>query len=74
MSEKTWGDFLKVLMVHNSYQQLGGEDVVFDQERQMLERAGQQVVTFCRSNWDADAYTGLRRIALAKRTICLLLI
>jgi glycosyltransferase involved in cell wall biosynthesis len=62
-------NFLKVLIVHNTYQQPGGEDVVFDQERQMLERAGHQVVTFCRSNWEAEAYSGLRRIALAKRTI-----
>jgi glycosyltransferase involved in cell wall biosynthesis len=61
--------FLKVLTVHNTYQQPGGEDAVFDQEGQMLERAGHQVVTFCRSNWEANAYTGLRRIALAKRTI-----
>lgn len=62
-------DFLKVLIVHNTYQQPGGEDVVFDQERQMLERAGHRVVTFCRNNSEVNEYSGLRRIALAKRTI-----
>ena len=60
---------MKVVMVHNTYQQPGGEDVVFDQERQMLERAGHQVIPFCRSNWDADAYQGARRIVLAKHAI-----
>jgi glycosyltransferase involved in cell wall biosynthesis len=60
---------VKILLVHNTYQQPGGEDVVFNQERQMLQREGHQVVTFCRSNWEADEYSGLRRIALAKRTI-----
>jgi glycosyltransferase involved in cell wall biosynthesis len=35
----------------------------------MLERAGHHVVTFCRSNREVDEYTGLRRIALAKRVI-----
>jgi len=62
-------NFLKVLIVHNTYQQPGGEDVVFNQERLMLERAGHQVATFSRSNWEAEAYSGLQRIALAKRAI-----
>jgi len=35
----------------------------------MLERAGHRVITFCQSNWEADEYKGIRRIALAKRTI-----
>ncbi len=42
---------MKVLIVHNSYQQPGGEDVVFEQERQMLESEGHQVVVYRRSNW-----------------------
>lgn len=60
---------LKVLLVHNSYQQPGGEDVVFEQERLMLENAGHEVVLYKRSNWETDQYKGLRRISLAKRTI-----
>ena len=35
----------------------------------MLERAGHRIVTFCRSNWEADDYVGIRQITLAKRTI-----
>jgi len=60
---------VKILIVHNTYQQPGGEDIVFDQERWMLEHAGHQVITFCRTNWDVEGYKGLRRLSLAKRTI-----
>jgi glycosyltransferase involved in cell wall biosynthesis len=60
---------VKILLVHNSYQQPGGEDVVFDQERQMLETAGHQVVLYGRSNWEVDGYRGLQRIGLAKSTV-----
>jgi len=60
---------VKILIVHNTYQQPGGEDIVFEQERRMLEHAGHQVTAFCRTNWDVDSYKGLRRLGLAKRTI-----
>ena len=60
---------MKILFVHNSYQQPGGEDIVFEQERNMLEQAGHQVVTYCRTNWDVESYTGIRRLSLAKQTI-----
>lgn len=57
---------MKILLVHNEYQQLGGETVVFEQERDLLERAGHQVLTYCRTNYEAESYTGLRRISLVK--------
>ena len=60
---------MKIMIVHTRYQQPGGEDVVFDQERELLENAGHEVVTYCRSNWEADSYKGIRRLALAQRTI-----
>jgi len=60
---------VKIVLVHNTYQQPGGEDAVFEQEQQMLLHAGHQVITYCRSNWDVDSYSGIRRIGLAKRTI-----
>jgi glycosyltransferase involved in cell wall biosynthesis len=60
---------VKILLVHNTYQQPGGEDVVFQQERALLERAGHEVMAYQRSNFEVDAYTGLRRLDLAKRTI-----
>lgn len=60
---------MKILLVHNTYQQPGGEDVVFDQERNLLESSGHQVVVYRRSNWEADEYRSVRKISLAKRTV-----
>lgn len=46
----------KVLLVHNFYRSaaIGGEDNVFRQERELLERAGIEVVVYTRSNDDVD--------------------
>lgn len=55
---------MKVLLVHNTYQQPGGEDVVFDQERRMLERAGHTVVLYCRSNSEVNTYSGFKQAKL----------
>src|ERR1039458_5485079 len=60
---------MKILLVHNTYQQPGGEDVVFNQERQLLERAGHQVLTYCRSNWEIAGYSPLKRLALVGRMV-----
>jgi glycosyltransferase involved in cell wall biosynthesis len=62
-------DRLKIVLVHNTYQQPGGEDAVFEQERQMLENAGHQVIPYRRSNWEVESYKGIRRFSLAKRTV-----
>ncbi len=60
---------MKVILVHNAYQQPGGEDVVFDQERQLLERAGHQVVVYRRSNREIEAYSGVRWLALVPKVV-----
>lgn len=60
---------MKVLLVHNTYQQPGGEDVVFQQESRMLSDAGHQVIPYQRSNWEVQAYRSMRKISLAKRTL-----
>ncbi len=44
------GTPLKVLIGHNSYQVRGGEDIVFEQETQLLQQMGHQVVEYRRSN------------------------
>ena len=41
---------LSVLVIHNQYQQPGGEDVVVRAEVEMLRRAGHRVVQFIRNN------------------------
>jgi glycosyltransferase involved in cell wall biosynthesis len=60
---------MKILLVHNSYKQPGGEDTVFLQEKLLLERAGHTVVTYCRSNWEVDSYSGLKKLDLARNSI-----
>lgn len=60
---------MKILLVHNTYQQAGGEDVVFEQERQLLERNGHQVLTYVRSNHELDAQSAAKRVALVKNII-----
>jgi glycosyltransferase involved in cell wall biosynthesis len=60
---------MRIALVHNTYQQTGGEDRVFEQERRMLEGAGHRVIPFTRSNSAAEAYSGVRRINLAAATV-----
>jgi len=60
---------MKILLVHNIYQQAGGEDVVFDQELQLLERHGHQVVTYLRSNHELEQLSAMGQIGLVSRII-----
>src|ERR1700724_1373812 len=41
---------MRILLAHNSYQQPGGEDVVFEQEANLLSKAGHEVGQFIVSN------------------------
>lgn len=60
---------MKVLLVHNTYQQPGGEDVVVRQEKQMLEAFGHQVSLYERSNHELELLSPLARPAQFYRTI-----
>ena len=60
---------MKIVQVHNSYQQAGGEDVVFAQECRNLERAGHTVVAYHRSNSETENRVPFGRLALAKDTV-----
>lgn len=60
---------MKILLVHNTYQDRGGEDVVFVQERQLLESGGHQVVEYQRHNSEIKQYSKLRKISLLGRTV-----
>ena len=60
---------MKIILVHNTYQQPGGEDIVFDQEKRMLELAGHHVVTYSRSNHEIGNLNILGQIGIAKRTV-----
>jgi glycosyltransferase involved in cell wall biosynthesis len=60
---------VKIILVHCQYQQPGGEDVVFEQERQMLEHAGHEVVLYRRTNFEVDAYPGAKRLVLLQKAV-----
>lgn len=60
---------MKIVLVHNTYQQPGGEDAAFQNERNLLTKAGHEVVVYVRSNHDAAQYVSVRQLALAKRAI-----
>jgi glycosyltransferase involved in cell wall biosynthesis len=60
---------VKILLVHNSYQQRGGEDTAFETERDFLLAAGHNVVVYTRTNREI-AMNGLgSRAQLAVRSI-----
>ncbi len=56
---------MKVLLVHNSYQQRGGEDEVFASEVDLLESHGHEVVRYTAHN---DAVSQLSKLTLACKT------
>src|ERR1700733_6013916 len=49
---------MRILQIHNYYQQRGGEDVVVESEKALLEQAGHTVVQFTVHN---EAITGIRQ-------------
>src|SRR5687767_9292370 len=57
---------MRVVAVHNFYQQPGGEDQVFADEAALLESHGHTVTRFTVHN---DAVTGTGRLALLGKTI-----
>jgi len=57
---------MKVLAVHNRYQQPGGEDRVFDSETDLLRSRGHEVLTFVKDN---DSIRGAGRWAVARGAV-----
>jgi glycosyltransferase involved in cell wall biosynthesis len=60
---------MKIVLVHNYYQQPGGEDQVFAQELRLLESHGHEVVTYSRSNKELLAASPWERLLWPKRLI-----
>jgi hypothetical protein len=57
---------VRVLLIHNYYQQPGGEDIVFANEKELLRRHGHEVVEFVEDNRRINA---MNRLSLAVNTI-----
>ncbi len=60
---------MKILLVHNSYQQPGGEDEVFANERDLLRSAGHEVVEYVRDNDEIRDYGIWNKATLSLRTV-----
>lgn len=60
---------MRILLAHNRYQRRGGEDVVFDSERKLLEEAGHEVTVYERHNNEIADYSPWRLFDLSRRTI-----
>jgi glycosyltransferase involved in cell wall biosynthesis len=58
---------MNILVIHNSYQQPGGEDVVVAQEIRLLERYGHRVITYRRSNDEINELPFGQRLGLIRR-------
>lgn len=60
---------MKIVLVHNFYRQAGGEDVVFQNEARLLERAGHKVICYIRSNAELKDDSLLDRVGIVPRMI-----
>lgn len=60
---------MKILVVHNSYQQRGGEDIVVEQECRLLRERGHEVLTYTRSNHEIGELSLIHKMGLLKRII-----
>lgn len=55
---------MKLLLIHNDYQQLGGETLVFNSELSLLQEAGHEVILYRRSNDELRRASPLQQWAL----------
>lgn len=60
---------MKVVLVHNSYQQPGGEDRVYQVERDLLRAHGHEVIEYYRSNQEIEGYSGIERLLLGPKMV-----
>jgi glycosyltransferase involved in cell wall biosynthesis len=60
---------MKVLLVHNEYQQHGGEHVAVQQHEALLLARGHTVIRYLRDNADIDPYPIWRGVQLALSTV-----
>src|SRR5215470_10261065 len=60
---------MNILIIHNSYQQPGGEDVVVAQETNLLQQHGHCVTTYKRSNHELDSLSFTGKIGLLGRMV-----
>lgn len=60
---------MKILVVHNSYREPGGEDIVVAQEKRLLKSKGHTVIEYARSNHEANNASVVDRMRLLKTIV-----
>ncbi len=60
---------MKILIVHNTYQLPGGEDVVCARERDLLRAHGHTVEEYRRSNHEIEQYSLLQRLLMSGKVV-----
>jgi glycosyltransferase involved in cell wall biosynthesis len=60
---------MRILIIHNCYQQPGGEDVVAAREADLLREAGHDVIWYQRSNAEIEALDAMGKVRLAMDTV-----
>ena len=60
---------MKLLLVHNTYQYPGGEDIVFEREAALLREHGHTVITYTRSNAEVRDFSPAAKALLPLRMI-----
>ena len=52
---------MKILQIHNKYQQQGGEDIVYNGEKELLESYGHTVIRYERNNKEIKEYSLIKK-------------
>jgi glycosyltransferase involved in cell wall biosynthesis len=60
---------MRFLLIHNAYQRRGGEDVLFETERNMILAHGHEVVEYTRHNDEISSYALPQMLTLPARTV-----
>lgn len=60
---------MRILLIHNYYQQAGGEDRVFEAEKNLLSNNGHEVKAITWANEKIKMYSGLDKFLLPAKTI-----
>lgn len=60
---------MRILFIHNFYQQFGGEDSVANAERRLLEERGEEVLFWTRHNDEIKDYGPLQKLNFFRETV-----
>jgi glycosyltransferase involved in cell wall biosynthesis len=60
---------MKILLIHNDYQQAGGERVAVEAQIALLRRHNQELSFFLKDNTEINTYTALQKLGMVPRVV-----